>query len=210
MFPTASPPPCRPFQPILLLLSRQAHSNTQRPIPTQRPPPHAPPQTGHSSWAAAGLGYLSWALLDLLRPFDGAGHAWRAAAACLPLAAAGAVGASRVADRWHHPGDVAAGLALGLVVARAVYLCARGSSGIGGIGGNGGGISVGSQSALAGGFFYGAQQQGQQQQGVGGGEDALSVEPLLAPRGGGGIGNGFGGGGGAGSGQPPGSSLMPV
>lgn len=63
-------------------------SNNPLPLPIGTPP-------GHSSWSASGMGFLSWVLLDLLRPFDGGGHVWRLVAGCLPLAGAAAVGVTR-------------------------------------------------------------------------------------------------------------------
>jgi hypothetical protein len=50
---------------------------------------------GHSSWSAAGLGFLSWALLDLLSPLDGGGHVWRLVLGWLPAMGACAVGVTR-------------------------------------------------------------------------------------------------------------------
>lgn len=66
--------------------------------------------TGHSSWSASGLCFITWWLVDRLRVFDGSGHAWRLAAAALPAMAALAVGVSRYVDYWHHASDVAAGV----------------------------------------------------------------------------------------------------
>ncbi|KAI8468791.1 MAG: phosphatidic acid phosphatase type 2/haloperoxidase [Monoraphidium minutum] len=51
--------------------------------------------SGHSSWSASGLGYLSWLLLDRLQPLDGGGHVGRLAAALLPALGACAVGVTR-------------------------------------------------------------------------------------------------------------------
>lgn len=66
--------------------------------------------TGHSSWSAAGLCFITWWLLDRLRVFDGSGHTWRLLAAVIPAMAAVAVGVSRYVDYWHHASDVAAGM----------------------------------------------------------------------------------------------------
>eukprot|EP00882_Tetradesmus_deserticola_P016324 GHRQ01017427.1.p2 GENE.GHRQ01017427.1~~GHRQ01017427.1.p2 ORF type:complete len:201 (-),score=40.02 GHRQ01017427.1:641-1243(-) len=81
-------------------------------------------RAGHSSWAAAGLGYCTWLLLDRLQVFAaaGAGHSWRLVVACMPALGALAIGISRVTDYWHHPTDVAAGLLLGCGVS---WLCYR-------------------------------------------------------------------------------------
>ncbi|KAF8065455.1 LPP3 [Scenedesmus sp. PABB004] len=80
--------------------------------------------SGHSSWSAAGLCYLTWFLIDRLGALSaaGGGHPWRLVAALLPSAGAVAVGVSRVHDAWHHPSDVAVGLALG---AGLSWLCYR-------------------------------------------------------------------------------------
>lgn len=72
---------------------------------------------GHSSWSAAGLGYLTFFLWDVLTPMDGGGHAWRLVVALLPAAGALAVGITRYMDYWHHWTDVLAGLTLGFVIA---------------------------------------------------------------------------------------------
>lgn len=73
--------------------------------------------SGHSSWTAAGLGFLSLALaaqLQVLGTAGGApGRAWALLLALMPSAGAVAVAITRVIDYWHHPTDVGAGLLLG-------------------------------------------------------------------------------------------------
>ncbi len=152
-------------------------------VPSQiRPKP--PP--GHSSWSAAGLGYLTWALLTLLQPFDGAGHVWRLLTGSLPALAAVAVGVSRYVDSWHHPTDIVAGLALGFVVSWLAFACVRargsGSGGVFGSGAFGGGLLGSAGAGALGGGFGGAQALS---------EDDIMAQPLLV-RGGGGAGGGAG------------------
>lgn len=109
----------------------------------------------------------------------GAGHPWRLAAGLAPWGVALGVGISRVADGWHHAGDVAAGLALGAAGAWLSYRAQRprlagldaasyGGAGIGAGGITGGAVS--SRGAL--------------------GEDALPLllqAPTAAGGGGGGL-----------------------
>jgi hypothetical protein len=80
---------------------------------------------GHSSWSAAGLGYVSWALADALQPFDGGGHICRLVATLLPVLGACGVGVTRVSDNWHHPSDVLAGLLLGFGLSWLSFVCVR-------------------------------------------------------------------------------------
>lgn len=77
--------------------------------------------SGHSSWSAAGLGYLSLWCWSILKAFDGSGHAWRLVAGGLPALGAVAVGVSRVTDYWHHWTDVVAGLVLGFTLAYVAF-----------------------------------------------------------------------------------------
>lgn len=83
--------------------------------------------SGHSSLVACGMAFLVWYL-----------HGWSMTASasrrrqrvgisamllhtCLPLGWALFVGASRLADHWHHPSDVVAGLILGVLAATVAY-----------------------------------------------------------------------------------------
>lgn len=79
--------------------------------------------SGHSSWSAAGLGFLSFWAAGKLRVWrrDAAGHPWRLVLASLPAALAVAIAVSRVQDYWHHASDVLAGLGIGATVAYATY-----------------------------------------------------------------------------------------
>lgn len=123
--------------------------------------------SGHSSWCASGLGYLSWWAAGKLRVWspDVAGHPWRLVVAATPISLAVWVGITRLADAWHHVEDVACGLALGAALS---YLCFRQSFHCftsrrageahatslavvsGGNGGNGNGGGSGSGAGLAG------------------------------------------------------------
>jgi membrane-associated phospholipid phosphatase len=89
--------------------------------------------SGHSSLASCGMVFVTWYLSCLLvrRPSPrrgvvamyrhfGALLLWQ----CLPLILPGwavYVGATRLADHWHHFSDVLAGLVLGSTVATLVY-----------------------------------------------------------------------------------------
>ncbi|MEW5302647.1 MAG: hypothetical protein WDW36_005410 [Sanguina aurantia] len=78
--------------------------------------------SGHSSWSASGLGFLSLLLLGQARPFAGGVFSgWRLVLPLLPAVGAVAVGITRVTDCWHHPTDVLAGLGIGFSVAYTFY-----------------------------------------------------------------------------------------
>jgi len=77
--------------------------------------------SGHTSWAFAGLGYLSLYLAAKINIFDRQGHAARLCIVFLPLLAAALVGVSRVDDYWHHWQDVFAGGLIGLTIAILCY-----------------------------------------------------------------------------------------
>eukprot|EP00878_Enallax_costatus_P021035 GHUV01022254.1.p1 GENE.GHUV01022254.1~~GHUV01022254.1.p1 ORF type:complete len:161 (+),score=31.44 GHUV01022254.1:120-602(+) len=77
--------------------------------------------SGHSSWSASGLCYVTWFLIDRLQAFDGSGHPWRLMVASLPAMAAVSVGITRYTDYWHHPTDIVAGLLLGCLISWLFY-----------------------------------------------------------------------------------------
>lgn len=82
--------------------------------------------SGHTAWSTSGLGWLSFYLMGKLRCFAGGAGAnqsppFNLMVAMLPFAAAVWIGASRLQDYWHHPEDVAAGFALGFVMAWLFY-----------------------------------------------------------------------------------------
>jgi diacylglycerol diphosphate phosphatase/phosphatidate phosphatase len=75
--------------------------------------------SGHSSLSCCGMTFLVWYLLgnnqNTKRPMV---HALNA---ILPWGWTIFVAASRIADSWHHPSDVLAGLALGFVICTIAY-----------------------------------------------------------------------------------------
>ncbi|KAL0461997.1 UNVERIFIED_CONTAM: putative lipid phosphate phosphatase 3, chloroplastic [Sesamum latifolium] len=75
--------------------------------------------SGHTSWAFAGLGFLSLYLAGKIKAFDGKGHVAKLCVVLLPLVIASLIGISRVNDYRHHWQDVVAG---GLIVATLCYL----------------------------------------------------------------------------------------
>lgn len=77
--------------------------------------------SGHTSWAFAGLGYISLYLAAKINIFDRQGHAAKLCVVFLPLLAAALVGVSRVDDYWHHWQDVFAGGLIGLTIAILCY-----------------------------------------------------------------------------------------
>lgn len=78
--------------------------------------------SGHTSWAASSMAYLSLWLMGTLRVFAGAARPTHLAAALCPLCVAAWVGMTRIQDRWHHTEDVMVGFSLGSTIA---YLCYR-------------------------------------------------------------------------------------
>ncbi|KAJ1734348.1 hypothetical protein LPJ61_001128 [Coemansia biformis] len=77
--------------------------------------------SGHTSLAFAGLTYLTFYLAGKLHIFDRQGHTYKPFAVFLPLLVAAVVGATRVADYWHHPTDVLFGAAIGMCTATFSY-----------------------------------------------------------------------------------------
>ncbi|GAB4823961.1 hypothetical protein N2152v2_011007 [Parachlorella kessleri] len=77
--------------------------------------------SGHTSWSTAGLGYLTFWLLGKTRCFDGTPNPARFVVCLLPLGGALWIGLTRLQDYWHHVEDVAAGFALGLLMAYCFY-----------------------------------------------------------------------------------------
>ncbi|XP_047966180.1 lipid phosphate phosphatase 2-like isoform X2 [Salvia hispanica] len=78
--------------------------------------------SGHTSWAFAGLGFLSLYLSGKIKVFDRRGHVAKLCLVVLPLLIASLVAVSRVDDYRHHWQDVFAGGLIGLVVATVCYL----------------------------------------------------------------------------------------
>lgn len=77
--------------------------------------------SGHSSFAWAGLGYLSLYLAGKMHLFDRRGHAIKAWIAFAPLIGATLIAVSRTMDYRHHATDVIAGSLLGAFVALVTY-----------------------------------------------------------------------------------------
>eukprot|EP00850_Spirogloea_muscicola_P005387 SM000024S07849 [mRNA] locus=s24:875423:876485:- [translate_table: standard] len=77
--------------------------------------------SGHSSWAFAGLGFLSLYLASKLYLNSRKGFVYKSVLVLLPLLGALAVGISRIDDYWHHWTDVLAGSLLGLAMAGTFY-----------------------------------------------------------------------------------------
>jgi membrane-associated phospholipid phosphatase len=163
------------------------------PSPCQLAPCHC---AGHSSWSAAGLGYLSWTLLDRLQPFDGQGHVWRVVAAFSPAMGACGVGVTRVIDWWHHPSDVVTGLALGFLVSYLVFCCVL--QRLSGLGSGCAGVSVAALSGVGGLELGGGGPSSRMGRGEEEEEAAAAAQPLLLR---GGLGPPAAG---------PGASLLPV
>lgn len=77
--------------------------------------------SGHTSFAFAGLGFLSLYLAGKMHLFDRRGRAIHAWVSLAPLLAALLVGLSRTMDYRHHATDVLAGGILGFVLANLAY-----------------------------------------------------------------------------------------
>ncbi|KAJ7299397.1 hypothetical protein O6H91_07G050900 [Diphasiastrum complanatum] len=77
--------------------------------------------SGHTSWAFAGLGYLSLYLAGKLELFNRRAHLGKLVIVFLPLLGAALVGVSRVDDYKHHWQDVFASGLLGLSIAAICY-----------------------------------------------------------------------------------------
>ncbi|KAJ1680262.1 hypothetical protein EV182_000355 [Spiromyces aspiralis] len=73
--------------------------------------------SGHSSLSFCGMAFLALFIGGKIHVFDQRGHSIKPIIVCLPLLGASLVGASRVADYWHHPEDVIAGAILGISMA---------------------------------------------------------------------------------------------
>ncbi|KAJ2716040.1 hypothetical protein H4R19_000874 [Coemansia spiralis] len=77
--------------------------------------------SGHTSLSFAGLTFLTLFLAGKLHVFDRQGHTYKPFLVFLPLLAAAIVGATRLADYWHHPTDVLFGAAIGMSTATFSY-----------------------------------------------------------------------------------------
>ncbi|KAJ2262176.1 hypothetical protein GGI01_001735 [Coemansia sp. RSA 376] len=77
--------------------------------------------SGHTSLAFAGMTFLMFYLAGKLHIFDRQGHSYKSFIVFLPLLVAAMVGASRVADYWHHPTDVFCGALIGFFTATFSY-----------------------------------------------------------------------------------------
>ncbi|PIA14771.1 acid phosphatase/Vanadium-dependent haloperoxidase [Coemansia reversa NRRL 1564] len=77
--------------------------------------------SGHTSLAFAGMTYLMYFIAGKLHLFDRQGHTYKSFAVLMPLLIAATIGATRVADYWHHPTDVFVGAAIGICTATFSY-----------------------------------------------------------------------------------------
>lgn len=77
--------------------------------------------SGHASWTASGLGYLSFWLAFKLRVYDGSGHPWRFVVAFTPLWMSVWIGITRYQDYVHSGLDVFAGLIIGAIISYAIF-----------------------------------------------------------------------------------------
>ncbi|KAJ4765491.1 hypothetical protein LUZ62_075866 [Rhynchospora pubera] len=78
--------------------------------------------SGHTSYAFAGLGFVSLYLSGKIKAFDRRGHVSKLCIVFLPLLVASLVGISRVSDYRHHWQDVFVGGLLGFLVGIFCYL----------------------------------------------------------------------------------------
>ncbi|KAJ2666377.1 hypothetical protein GGH99_006754 [Coemansia sp. RSA 1285] len=77
--------------------------------------------SGHTSLSFAGMTYLMFYLAGKLHIFDGQGHSYKPFLVFMPLLIAAIVGATRLADYWHHSTDVLFGAMIGIVTATFSY-----------------------------------------------------------------------------------------
>ncbi|KAI9501212.1 hypothetical protein GGI25_000563 [Coemansia spiralis] len=77
--------------------------------------------SGHTSLSFGGMTYLMYYLAGKLHLFDGQGHSYKPFVVFTPFLIAAVVGATRVADYWHHPTDVLFGAMIGIVTATFSY-----------------------------------------------------------------------------------------
>ncbi|KAL8532046.1 hypothetical protein ACS0TY_008595 [Phlomoides rotata] len=78
--------------------------------------------SGHTSWAFAGMSFLSLYISGKIKVFDQRGHVAKLCLVLLPLLVASLVAISRVDDYRHHWQDVFVGGLLGFVVSTFCYL----------------------------------------------------------------------------------------
>ncbi|SCV69783.1 BQ2448_1177 [Microbotryum intermedium] len=77
--------------------------------------------SGHSSFAFAGLGYLSFYMAGKMHLYDTRGHAIKAWICITPWTGAGLIAISRTMDYRHHATDVIAGSLLGTAITVLTY-----------------------------------------------------------------------------------------
>ncbi|KAJ1740427.1 hypothetical protein LPJ78_002982 [Coemansia sp. RSA 989] len=77
--------------------------------------------SGHTSLAFAGMTYVAYYMAGKLHVFDRQGFTYKSFMVFMPLLVAATVGATRVADYWHHPTDVFAGAVIGICTATFSY-----------------------------------------------------------------------------------------
>ncbi|KAJ2847922.1 hypothetical protein IWW36_003597 [Coemansia brasiliensis] len=77
--------------------------------------------SGHTSLAFAGMTYLAYYMAGKLHVFDRQGFTYKSFMVFMPLLIAATVGATRVADYWHHPTDVFVGAVIGMCTATFSY-----------------------------------------------------------------------------------------
>ncbi|KAJ2472721.1 hypothetical protein EV174_005795, partial [Coemansia sp. RSA 2320] len=77
--------------------------------------------SGHTSLAFASMTYLMFYLAGKLHIFDRQGHSYKSFIVFLPILIAAIIGATRVADYWHHPTDVFCGALIGFFTATFSY-----------------------------------------------------------------------------------------
>ncbi|EDW68143.2 phospholipid phosphatase 5 isoform X1 [Drosophila virilis] len=79
--------------------------------------------SGHSSFAFASFGFVTYYVVAKLQAFDarGRGHTWRLFIAIMPLIVAALVAVSRTCDYHHHWQDVVVGALIGLATGYISY-----------------------------------------------------------------------------------------